>query len=160
MRIFYTGDLVTNDGSDTDGYGEPCEPGHGYEITNGWVDMTWSKNTVYENQDDVSADEWTPADGPMIDWAIRTIHERIGFVETETANYGTLYAREPNNDVFGAWGISYAAHIYDASESVVSAIVSGLAFVQKQFFANHRAPNPYLDGSDAFDLVDTGHLYR
>jgi hypothetical protein len=32
-RVYYRATIITLDGSDTDAYGEPCEPGHGYAKT-------------------------------------------------------------------------------------------------------------------------------
>lgn len=64
-QVFFTGDLITPDDSDTDVYGEPTEAGHGAHLDSGWVSLDWdSGKTVYENREDVGPDRYTPDDEP------------------------------------------------------------------------------------------------
>ena len=52
-RVWWTGDLITFDGSDTGMYGDPCEPGYGCVLTMGWVDMC-DQWTVWPERDQVT----------------------------------------------------------------------------------------------------------
>lgn len=73
MRIKFTADVITPDGSDTNVYGEPCEPGQGDTLTQGWYDPEWSRTEVFEHPEyvrtykvkrkhlDTFLDEWLGA---------------------------------------------------------------------------------------------------
>src|SRR5258705_6087818 len=54
--IFYSAKIITLDGSDTNAYGEACEPGAGYTEQSGWWDPDRASWQVRENRDDVTPD--------------------------------------------------------------------------------------------------------
>jgi len=80
-QVFYTADLITPDGSDTDVYGDSCEVGHGATLTSGWVSPDWSRWDVYENKEDVKPDVYANDDGDVAEWLARVINDRLGAVE-------------------------------------------------------------------------------
>jgi hypothetical protein len=55
-RVYYTGDLITPDDTDTDVYGEATEEGHGATLESGWISPDWSSYVVHENRGDVAPD--------------------------------------------------------------------------------------------------------
>lgn len=131
-HIYYTGTLITPDGSDSFD-GEPCEDGSGATVTSGWVDPDWSLGEVRTDRDDVRPDTWTPDDGPMIEWVIERIGARLGWVDSpESSDRGTYYAAETT----GPWDACYtgvslrmAAHV-DASPEVLRAVSLALTAAQ------------------------------
>src|SRR6266540_1100081 len=54
--IYYTATIITFDGSDTNAYGEACEPGHGYREDSGWWDPKRSYWTVQADRARVTPD--------------------------------------------------------------------------------------------------------
>lgn len=81
-QVFYTGDMIVPDGSDTNAYGEPCEEGAGYELHQGWVDPEWSRFALWEDRDDVRPDVYgDDEDKSPAQWLADTITERCGWVE-------------------------------------------------------------------------------
>lgn len=103
-EIWYTADVVTPDGSDTGVYGDGCEPGCGATLATGWIDPSWSGSfRVYEEAAMVRPDtepdqEWLDLDEiTVLEWTVKTIHERIGWVED---NHGgqSFYACDPDRD--------------------------------------------------------------
>ncbi|MET0711082.1 MAG: hypothetical protein ABWZ30_01060 [Jiangellaceae bacterium] len=138
-RIYYTGTLIEPDGSDTDPNGEPTEPGYGSTMTDGWIDPSWSRWTVYDDRDDVAADVWEPADGPMIDWLIDTLIMRLSWIETHDMNE-TLYATEPDEDIEDGRSMSMAAHMHDVPPAIVTAVLHGIRNRQRR--RTHQPERP------------------
>lgn len=66
VEIWFAGDLITPDDSDTDCYGDPCLPGYGYTLDSGWVDPDWSLWEIWDNREDVRPDEILLSD--LLDW--------------------------------------------------------------------------------------------
>ncbi len=127
LRVWYSADNVVSDGSDTNGYGEGCEPGAGYEIASGWIDPDFDGGrTVHPEPLDVRADVWTRQDGPMIDWLIARILDRIGSPQDDDS-HGTYYATEARTWYREGIESMRAAHIDGASEAMLSAVAYGLA---------------------------------
>ncbi len=124
LRVHYTATNVVPDGSDTDGYGDGCEPGYGYEIQTGWIDPDWDGGkSVHPEPEDVRADVWTPDDGPMIDWLVARILDRIGLPEDYGDDaHGTYYAGEATTWHDTGIESMRAAHIYGATDSILSAV--------------------------------------
>ena len=131
-RIYFTGTLITPDGSDSDVYGDGCEPGEGMTMDTGWLSPDWSRFDVYENRDDVSPDVWSADDGPMIDWIVERVHARCGWVE-DNHDGRTYYAREADEDIYSGKSMSVAAHI-DAPESILAAVRHALRHAQNGRF--------------------------
>jgi len=86
--IYYTADIVTYDGSDTNAYGEPCEPGYGYAVESGWIDPDYDGFTVFEEKssvrpDTILDDDPRFDDGMDLDTIIEyVITERLGVLDS------------------------------------------------------------------------------
>lgn len=81
-RVFYTGDLITPDDTDTDVYGAPTLEGYGATLASGWVDPDWTRWAVYENRDDVRPDVMDDDDErEPAKWLADTIADRLGWCE-------------------------------------------------------------------------------
>lgn len=134
LQIFYTGDLITPNGSDFSVYGDPCEEGCGADMVSGWVDPDWSLGEVRENREDVRPDVWTPEDGPMIDWIVNRLRKRINVLEVGSAGErGTFYAQEPTGPYDAAYTgveLMMAAHVDGASPEMLSAVCLALSSVK------------------------------
>jgi hypothetical protein len=131
VEIYYTGDLMTPDGSDTDCYGDGCEPGSGFTLENGWVDPDWTLSEVRESHDDVCPDAYDPENGPLIEWVTDTIISRIGLPE-EGSERGTFYACDSEIiSHYTGQEIRLAAHVYGASPAVLSAVRYRLAWLER-----------------------------
>lgn len=100
-QVRYTATIVRPDDSDTDGYGEPCEPGHGYDIVTGWLDPNSSLWDVSEERPEEPIDRIDLGDqydreclekfGGDIEEMIRDrVGDVIGFIDHETGD-GTYY---------------------------------------------------------------------
>jgi hypothetical protein len=130
LRIYYTGDLIIPDGSDTGVYGDPCEDGMGATVESGWVDPGWSLGVVRESQEDVRPDVWEPDDGPMIEWILERLSDRLNGVEVESAGEsGTFYACDATGPYDAAYtGVSMmlAAHVEGASPEMLRAVCLAL----------------------------------
>jgi len=132
LEIYYTGDLITPDGSDSSVYGDPCEPGDGATLESGWVSPDWSLGEVHEDRDAVLPDRWRPVDGPMVDWIIERLRDRLNGVESTGGRGGTFYALEstgPYDAAYTGVSLMMAAHVHGASESMLRAVE--LALVPK-----------------------------
>lgn len=130
-KIYYSGTLITPDGSDHSPHGDPCEPGTGATMRHGWVDPSWSRYDLYDDYSDTTPDIWEPADGPLIDWLIDMISQRLGHVELPSGPDVILYATESDDDMTTGKSISLAAHFADVTEPMLSALYYGLAHRQK-----------------------------
>ncbi len=114
LDIYFTGDLVTPDGSDTGVYGDGCEVGTGAVLTIGWVDIDWARFTVH---DEASAVRPVTVTGDTVAElaaaAAAAIRDRIGAIERD-AGSGRYYAADAaRQDVTGVT-ITYAAHLWMA----------------------------------------------
>jgi hypothetical protein len=129
LEIFYTGTLVTPDGSDSFD-GEPCEEGHGATVESGWLDPDWSLGEVRESRDDVRPDKWHPVDGPMVEWIVGQLSHRLNGVEVEGAGErGTFYAVDetgPYDMHYTGVSLRMAAHVEGASVEVLRAVCEAL----------------------------------
>lgn len=131
--IYYTGTLITPDGSDSFA-GQPCEPGTGATEMSGWVDPDWSLGEVRANREDVRPDTWTPDDGPMIDWAVTAVANRLGWIDSPESSDGrTYYAAEatgPYDALYTGVSLTLAAHV-DAPPAIRNAIRYALIHAQR-----------------------------
>jgi hypothetical protein len=55
-ELYFSATIITLDGSDTNAYGEACEPGQGYTEQSGWWDPDRSYWRVHTHQHDVAPD--------------------------------------------------------------------------------------------------------
>jgi hypothetical protein len=62
-ELYFSATIITLDGSDTNAYGEPCEPGQGYSEHSGHWDPDRSYWRVHEHRDDVRPDVYPPQCG-------------------------------------------------------------------------------------------------
>jgi hypothetical protein len=96
--VFYTASIITLDGSDTNAYGEPCEPGQGYTEQSGW----WEPDRCY--------------------WQVRTHRTEVvpdSYPDTEhrspaqwladrlTARLGTVGSYDHGHTFYGAYEAVY-----------------------------------------------------
>lgn len=117
MILRFTADLLFSDESDTDAYGEPCEPGHGYRIESGWVDPSWSSRRVWDEPTTGTtyagfADEGkTP--GRWLADEIQAVCDSV-----EDNGDGTFYAVDDTEfyDSDGPFSARYAAHVEFGSD--------------------------------------------
>lgn len=121
VEIRYTGTLITPDDSDTNGYGEPCEPGYGYEISDGWVDPAWSLWDVREEYPETPHDTIDTGDdydldslldeygGDLEDMIRDRVSRVIGSIDSE--GWGTFYASDPLTNYRTGETLTLAAHI-------------------------------------------------
>lgn len=113
--IYYTGDLIVSDGSDTNCYGEECEPGHGYTLTSGWCDPDWSRWEVVEDRDHVSPDVYEPDEYDLEDgmtpatWLAKRLTDRLGAVEQWDGG-STIYEVDAYEHPYQGKSIRLAAH--------------------------------------------------
>lgn len=107
-KIYYTADLITPDGSDS-WNGEPCEPGTGAVVSNGWYSPDWSRTDVYDTREDVTPDVWGKDVDPAV-WLANTLNERLsGWPESN--GDGTWYSGEGQDvDHCSGINVSVAAH--------------------------------------------------
>lgn len=136
VRIYYTGDLIVPDASDSFD-GEPCEDGTGATVSHGWVDPDWSLGEVREERDDVRPDAWQSfdSDGPVIDWVVERIGERLGWVESPEHADGTLYASEatgPYDACYTGVSLRMAAHVEGLSPVLLRAVSLALVHAQRR----------------------------
>ena len=76
---YMTADILTPDDTDTNCYGEPTEPGHGQTLESGWIDPSWSRWTVYQEQEDVRPIAvYLSDDGTLAEWREATVREWFG----------------------------------------------------------------------------------
>lgn len=107
-EVFFTGTLITPDGSDSYG-GEPCEPGSGATVQDGWVDLRWTRWEVYENREDVRSEVYEPEDGNPAQWLAEAVAERLGATE-DSNSAPAWYAVDPDDNVQTGQSIRLAAH--------------------------------------------------
>lgn len=112
--IYYTGDLVESDGSDTNVYGDETEPGHGETLTSGWVDPDWSTWQVQHNREDVRPDEYEPDEHDLEDgvtpakWLATQVTKRLGAIDTPCDT--SFYAADADTHPHEGKSIRLCAH--------------------------------------------------
>jgi hypothetical protein len=78
-RLYFSATIITMDGSDTNGYGEACEPGHGYTEAVGWWnpdDEPWS---VSPRREQAHPDPYPPtATTSPVQWLADQLTQRLG----------------------------------------------------------------------------------
>lgn len=113
--IYYTGDLIESDDTDTNVYGEPTEPGHGEVMTSGWVDPDWSTWTVYEDRDHVRPDVYEPDEYDIEDgitpakWLAEQVTKRLGGIDTPDGS-DWFRAADAHTHGYDGKSITLAAH--------------------------------------------------
>jgi hypothetical protein len=111
-EIYWTGDLIRPDDTDTNVYGEACEPGYGQTMESGWVDPNWSVWLTWDNKEDVKPDvleAWELEEGESVDEAIlRLIEERISI---DSFDGTTAYAAMPYEHYKTGESMMLAAHV-------------------------------------------------
>lgn len=128
VQIYYTGVVTTPDGSDFDGYyGEPVEEGTGFTYESGWFSPSWSRTTVYADRDDVTPDTYSPDDGPLIEWLLDRLSERLGPGFVEPNGDHTFYAGEADTDPYTGVSVNMAAHVEGVSPAILSAVIYSIA---------------------------------
>lgn len=87
--IYYTADILAPDETDTNVYGEPCEPGFGQSMESGWWNPDYDLWSVREKQSDVTPDVIDSKDARLDDELLTlselvetVIEERIGSIDS------------------------------------------------------------------------------
>ncbi len=81
--VFYTASVITLDGSDTNAYGEACEPGTGYSEQSGWWEPDRSYWRVREHRADVTPDVYPEAEWHSpARWLADQLTARLGAIES------------------------------------------------------------------------------
>ena len=97
--ISYSATIITLDGSDTNAYGEACEPGAGYTEQSGHWDPDRAYWQVHAHRDDVTPDLDPPGDRRSpAQWLADRLTARLGSiasVETGHTFYGAREAVHP-----------------------------------------------------------------
>lgn len=130
VQIFYTGTLITPDGSDSFD-GEPCEEGTGATVTDGWVSPDWSRKDVYDNREDVAPDTYTPDDGPLIEWIAERLGTRLIGIEDNGGDVRTFYSSDADTDPYTGVSLRMAAHV-DAPANIVRAAVMHIEHLERE----------------------------
>lgn len=121
ITVQFSGDLITPDGSDTDGYGEPCEPGSGSTYASGWWAPRWTRFEV--SDDPAYADTFTmPEDeeDPAV-WICDTVGEYMNWSAVEWDGGETIYAADAIEDYRTGRSIRPAAHVTGATPAQLEA---------------------------------------
>jgi hypothetical protein len=127
---YLTGDLVEPDGTDENCYGEPCEPGHGYELHSGWVDLEWSTWQVHEDRDNVrplvyEPDEYDDVDFNHVRWLAKQLGEQL----TGTPHYdggGTVYSDGAYEHPYDGRSITLTAHPVGFTDDEIASAIDHL----------------------------------
>lgn len=111
--IYYTADIITPDDTDTDTYGDECEPGDGLAIESGWYDADYSAWEVFEDQVDVRPDLIVSdalEDGATLDeLIIETITSRLGVLDSFDGE--SAYAADAQENYKTGASVMLAAHV-------------------------------------------------
>lgn len=77
--LYFSATVTTKTAGDTNAYGEPCEPGHGYTEQSGHWSPDRDYWTVYPSRDDVDPDSY-PDQSPLTaaQWLAEQITDRLG----------------------------------------------------------------------------------
>ena len=80
--LYYTATVVTMVGSDTNAYGEACEPGHGYTEQSGWWNPDRDYWSVHPGRDQAQPDTY-PSSGelPPAHWLAIRLTDRLGPID-------------------------------------------------------------------------------
>jgi hypothetical protein len=90
--IYYTATIITLDGSDTNAYCEPCEPGQGYSEQSGHWDPDRSYWRVHDSRDDVRPDVYpNQSEQAPAQWLADQLGERLGNIDSYDHGH-TFYA--------------------------------------------------------------------
>lgn len=131
-KVYYTADLVTPDGSDL-WNGEPCEPGTGAIVSNGWYDPDWCRTEVREERENVRPDIFDPADGidPAV-WLAYTINQRLsGWPEYH--GHGEIWysGHEDEPDAYSGVKVTVAAHAEGFTDAEIRQAADLLEMLRK-----------------------------
>lgn len=81
--LYYSATIITLDGSDTNAYGEPCEPGQGYTERSGFWDPDHGYWRVHDSRDAVRPDTYPPPCGQSpARWLADRLSDRLGHVNS------------------------------------------------------------------------------
>ena len=95
LVLYFSATIITLDGSDTNCYGEPCEPGKGYTEQSGHWDPDRSYWRVHEQRADVTPDVY-PAGGHRSParWLADRLLARLGTIASYEGGHSFYGARE------------------------------------------------------------------
>ncbi|SRR6266540_1448813 len=91
-ELYFSATIIILDGSDTNAYGEPCEPGQGYSEQSGHWDPDRSYWRVHERREDVRPDVYPDQLGQTpAGWLADRLVERLGTIDSYDHGH-TFYA--------------------------------------------------------------------
>jgi hypothetical protein len=80
--LYYTATIITLDGSDTNAYGEACEPGHGYTEQHGWWNPDQDHWSVHPDRGQAQPDIYSPSSGAApAHWLASQLSDRLGPID-------------------------------------------------------------------------------
>lgn len=118
--IYYTAYLFTPDDSDTNVYGEPCEPGYGENVQSGWWSPDFSYWEVNESRNQAEPDI-VVSDGLLDEREYKelieeVIESRIGAIDSFDGD--TAYASDPRINYITGVHLMCAAHVIREERNV------------------------------------------
>jgi hypothetical protein len=94
-ELYFSATIITLDGSDTNAYGEACEPGQGYREHSGHWDPDRAYWRVHEHRADVRPDVYPPQCGQTpAQWLAARLRERLGSIDSYDHGRTFYAARE------------------------------------------------------------------
>jgi hypothetical protein len=77
--LYYTATIIAMDGSDTNAYGEACEPCHGYTEQSGWWNPDQDYWSVHPDRGQAQPDTYFASGGPPpAHWLASQLSDRLG----------------------------------------------------------------------------------
>jgi hypothetical protein len=112
--VNYTADLLTPDDTDTNCYGEECEPGHGETLTSGWWRPDWSYWSVDDDRpetpyDVYEPDEFDPLDFDHVRWLAQRLRSRLNGI-SDMDGGDVIYSADFDAHHYEGKNIRPAAH--------------------------------------------------
>src|ERR1700730_1067380 len=99
--LYYTATIIAMDGSDTNAYGEACEPGQGYTEQSGWWNPEQDYWSVHPDRGQAQPDTYSPSGGPPpAPWLASQLSDRLGPIDHfdgERTFYSARVATWPYN---------------------------------------------------------------
>jgi hypothetical protein len=91
-ELYFSATIITLDASDTNAYGEPCEPGQGYREQSGHWDPDRCYWRVHDGRDDVRPDVYPDqSEQTSAQWLADRLGERLGNIDSYDHGH-TFYA--------------------------------------------------------------------
>ncbi len=121
-ELYFSATIITLDGSDTNAYGEGCEPGKGYTEQSGWWNPDRSYWRVHAERDDVTADVYPDGEdrGPA-----RWLADRL------VARLGSVESYDDGRTFYGAFEAVHPGRLTDLAAPENPGAAHALAFIRR-----------------------------